>query len=84
MLQYFPYSSIILLGSDKPSIIGRRNNMAKTNKELAVELYSAFLISSGNTFSSPNFTGTIRFPSNDEMVEQINELTTKLSRIEDK
>lgn len=57
--------------------------MGKTNKELAVELYSAFLISSGSFFSSPNFKDTIKFPSNDEMVEQIQELTAKLSRIQD-
>jgi len=57
--------------------------MGKTNKELAVELYSAFLISSGSIFSSPNFKGTIKFPSNDEMVEQVQELTAKLSRIQD-
>lgn len=57
--------------------------MAKTNKELAVELYSAFLISSGNLFSSPNFKGTIKFPTNDEMVKQIKELTAKLSAVQD-
>lgn len=57
--------------------------MGKTNKELAVELYSAFLISSGSLFSIPNFKGTIKFPSNDEMVEQVQELTAKLSRIQD-
>lgn len=57
--------------------------MAKTNKELAVELYSAFLISSGSMLSSPNFKGTIKYPTNDEMVEQIRELTVKLSTIQD-
>lgn len=57
--------------------------MTKTNKELAVELYSAFLISSGNMISSPNFRGTVKFPTNDEMVEQIKELTAKLSTVQD-
>lgn len=57
--------------------------MAKTNKELAVELYSAFLISSGNMLSSPNFKGTIKYPTNDEMVAQIKDLTAKLSTIQD-
>ena len=57
--------------------------MAKTNKELAVELYSAFLISSGSLFSSPNFKGKISYPTNDEMVAQIKELTAKLSTIQD-
>lgn len=57
--------------------------MTKTNKELAVELYSAFLISSGNMISSPNFSGTVKFPTNDEMVEQIKELTAKLSTVQD-
>lgn len=57
--------------------------MAKTNKELAVELYSAFLVSSGNLLSSPNFKGKIQFPTNDEMVDQIRELTAKLSTVQD-
>ncbi|WP_347002090.1 hypothetical protein [Anaerotruncus colihominis] len=57
--------------------------MSKTNKELAVELYSAFLISSGTFFSSPNFKGKIAFPTNDQMVEQIRELTMKLATIQD-
>lgn len=56
--------------------------MSKTNKELAVELYSAFLISSGSFLSSSNFNGTVKYPSNDEMVEQIKELTQKLSTIQ--
>lgn len=57
--------------------------MAKTNKELAVELYSAFLISSGNMFSSPNLKGTIKLPTNDEMVEQVRILTAKLATVQD-
>lgn len=57
--------------------------MAKTNKELAVELYSAFLISSGSLLSSPNFKGEIQFPTTDEMVKQVKELTAKLSTVQD-
>ncbi|WFA10373.1 hypothetical protein [Tissierella sp. Yu-01] len=57
--------------------------MSKTNKELAVELYSAFLISSGTLFSSPNFKGTVKFPDNDEMIKQVADLTEKLSSIKD-
>jgi hypothetical protein len=57
--------------------------MSKTNKELAVELYSAFLISSGSMFSSPNFNGTIKYPTNDEMIQQVNDLAIMLSRIND-
>ena len=57
--------------------------MAKTNKELAVELYSAFLISSGNLLSRPDFEGKINFPTNDEMVEQIKDLAAKLSAVQD-
>lgn len=58
------------------------DTMSKTNKELAVELYSAFLISSGSLFANPNFKGAVKFPTNDEMVEQIEELTAKLSKIQ--
>lgn len=57
--------------------------MAKTNKELAVELYSAYLKASGSLFASPNFKGKVNFPSNDEMVVQIAELALKLSAVED-
>lgn len=56
--------------------------MSKTNKELAVELYSAYLISSGSFFSSSNFKGTVKYPSNDEMVKQIKDLAQKLSTIQ--
>ena len=57
--------------------------MGKSNKELAVELYSAFLISSGSFFSSPNYSGTVKYPTNDEMIEQINEIASKLSCLKD-
>lgn len=57
--------------------------MSKTNKELAVELYSAFLISSGSLLSNPNCPDKISFPTNDQMIEQIKELTAKLSTVQD-
>lgn len=55
-----------------------------SNKELAVQLYSAMLQFSGSIASNPNFTGTARIPSFDEAVEKIKLLTEKLSSIEDK
>ena len=57
--------------------------MAKTNKELAVELYSAFLISSGSILSNPNVKDKIQLPDNEEMIDQIRELTARLSVIQD-
>ena len=57
--------------------------MSKTNKELAVELYSAFLVSSGNILSHPNYNGTVKLPTTDEMVKVIDELAIKLSTIQD-
>jgi len=58
--------------------------MAKTNKELAVDLYCAFLQSSGSLFSSPNIKGNnIKYPSVDEMIETIKEMQQKLSTIKD-
>lgn len=57
--------------------------MAKSNKELAVELYCAFLSCSGSLFSNPNFSGKIQFPTNNDMAENIRELTEKLSTIQD-
>ncbi len=57
--------------------------MSKTNKELAVELYSAFLVSSGSIYSNPNFKNSIQLPSTDEMAELVKELTAKLSEIQD-
>lgn len=56
--------------------------MAKTNKELAVELYSAFLVASATIYSNPGFQGTVKLPTNDHMVEQIQELTTKLAQVQ--
>ncbi len=57
--------------------------MSKTNKELAVELYSAFLISSGNLFSHPNCSDPIKLPTTDEMAKEVEELTRKLSTIQE-
>lgn len=55
-----------------------------SNKELAVQLYSAFLQSAATIASSPNCHESIRTPSLDEMVEQVEALTEKLSRVQDK
>lgn len=55
-----------------------------TNKELAVQLYSAMLQSLATMTSSPNFTGSVKTPSYDDALEQIKYLTEKLSQIEDK
>lgn len=54
-----------------------------TNKELAVRLYSAILQSSAAVTSNPNFTGTVKTPTLDEAVDQVAQLTEKLSRIKD-
>lgn len=56
--------------------------MAKTDKELAVELYSAYLISAGHLYSNPNVNGNVKNPTIDEMIAHITDLTTKLSRIQ--
>jgi hypothetical protein len=57
--------------------------MPKTNKELAIELYSAYLQCFGTLSSNPNTNGIVRAPNNDEMTEQIADLTKKLSKIPD-
>lgn len=57
--------------------------MPKTNKELAIELYSAYLQCYGALSSNPNAKEIIRVPNNDEMAEQIADLTKKLSKIPD-
>lgn len=66
-----------------PNTYERKIIMAKTNKELAVELYCAFLQSSGSMFASPNFKGTVNFPTVDEMISTIKEMEEKLSTIKD-
>ncbi|BFH10580.1 hypothetical protein WJ0W_004721 [Paenibacillus melissococcoides] len=58
--------------------------MSKTNKELAVELYSEFMRSSSTIFSNPNFKGTIKMPDLQEMADNVEKLTKLLSAIEDK
>lgn len=55
--------------------------MSKTNKELAVELFSAYLQASATLASSPNYQEPIRTPTLDEMVDQVAKLTQKLSSI---
>ncbi|MCM1219395.1 MAG: hypothetical protein NC548_33365 [Lachnospiraceae bacterium] len=57
--------------------------MSKTNKELAAEVYSAFLISAGLLFSDPNCTDPVKLPTTDEMAKEIKNLTEKLSAIPD-
>ena len=66
-----------------PNTYERKIVMAKTNKELAVELYCAFLKSSGSMFASPNFKGTIKYPTVDEMINVIKEMEEKLSTIKE-
>lgn len=55
-----------------------------TNKELAVQLYSAILHSCATVASNPNFKTNIKTPTLDEAVDQVAQLTEKLSRIENK
>ena len=55
-----------------------------TNKELAVQLYSAIIQCAATVSSSPNFKGTVKIPSLDDAVEQVAQLTEKLSSIENK
>ncbi len=57
--------------------------MVKTNKELAIEHYSAFLQCYGTLLSNPNAKGSVSVPNNDEMVAQIADLTKKLSKVPD-
>lgn len=57
--------------------------MSKTNKELAVELYSAFLVDTGSIASSPNFSGAFKLPTTEQMIDIIKEMTEKLSTIQD-
>ncbi len=57
--------------------------MSKSNKELAVELYSAFLKCAGGTLSSPNFKGTITLPTSKQMVEEVKLITDLLKDVKD-
>lgn len=53
-----------------------------SNKELAVQLYSAILQTSATVASNPNYHGTIVIPSLDAAVEQVALLTEKLSCVQ--
>lgn len=55
-----------------------------SNKELAVQLYIASLQANMAIVANPHYTGTVKIPEIDTMVENVAELTEKLSRIEDK
>ncbi len=58
----------------------------KSDKELAVELYCAYLTSLGSLLSNPNnFNRTTKneLPTTDEIAGQVQELTRKLERIYD-
>lgn len=57
--------------------------MSKTNKELAVELYCAFLQASGTISASTKFSGSVKLPTVDEMVNIIKDMEQKLSAIKD-
>lgn len=54
-----------------------------TNKELAVQLYSAIMQSTATVASNPNYRGTIVLPSLDDAVDQVAKLAEMLSRIQD-
>lgn len=55
-----------------------------SNKELAVQLYSAILQSASIIASNPNFQQSLILPTLDEAVNQVEQLTELLSRIKDK
>lgn len=65
-------------------ILPEKGGETMSNKELAVQLYSAFLQSVSIIAASPNCHNSIRTPTLDEMVEQVGILTEKLSCIQDK
>lgn len=54
-----------------------------SNKELAVQLYSAILQATATVVSNPNFKETIRIPSAEKAVDEIANIAKMLSRIED-
>lgn len=54
-----------------------------SNKELAVQLYSAILQATATVMSNPNFKETVKAPTREESVDEIAKLTKMLSRIED-
>ena len=55
-----------------------------TNKELAVQLYSAIIQSSATAASNPNCHDRIILPSINDAVAEVAQLAEKLSHIEDK
>lgn len=54
-----------------------------SNKELAVQLYSAILQASATVASSSNAHGTVMIPTHEKAVDEIAELAEMLARIED-
>lgn len=54
-----------------------------SNKELAVQLYSAILQASAIVASNPNLKGTVSIPTHEKAVDEIAELAEMLSRIKD-
>lgn len=54
-----------------------------SNKELAVQLYSAILQSAATVMSNPNYKEITKIPTLDDAVEQVALLTEKLSSIKD-
>ncbi|AVF27765.1 hypothetical protein ERICIV_03399 [Paenibacillus larvae subsp. larvae] len=57
--------------------------MSKSNKELAVLLYTQSLRGQFTMLSSPNFKGKVEVPSLEQMAQDIAKLTKLLSTIED-
>lgn len=56
--------------------------MSKTNKELAVEVWTAILQATATLASSPDFT-YVGIPTPEQAVKEISELAVLLSQIED-
>lgn len=55
-----------------------------TNKELAVQLYIAFLQANAAITASPNFSGSIsQIPTVETMVKTVEEIAAQLSSIKD-
>ena len=53
-----------------------------TNKELAVQLYTARLQASAAIIASPKFDGkSVKFPTDEDMVKSVSELTKQLAVI---
>ena len=52
-----------------------------TNKELAVQLYSATLQANATVMSNPNYQGKIKLPELDSVVSNVEKLAEQLARI---